>query len=75
MAFTLMSIHVKPLRPDFNLERLVTFIAALWLQATLLVILCGISSPHMPRPSANVDALRTMAVNAAQTGDAHPVAM
>ncbi len=65
----------KPLRSDFILKRLVTFIAALWLQVTLLVILCGIFSPHMSRPSKNADALRTMAVNGAQTVDAHPVAI
>lgn len=55
----------KPLHTDFNLNRLVTFIAALWLQVTVLVILCCISSPQTAHPSNNVDTLHNMAVNGA----------
>ncbi len=57
----------KSLPSDFNLKRLVTFIAALWLQVTALVIFCCISSPQMSRPSGDVDALHTMAMNEAHT--------
>jgi hypothetical protein len=64
----------KSLHPDFNLKRLVTFIAALWLQVTVLVILCCASSPQMPQPSNNVDTLQTMAGNGAEAVDAHAVA-
>ena len=53
----------KSLRPDFNLKQLVTFIAALWLQVTVLVIFCGISSPQMSAPSNKVDTFRTQALN------------
>jgi hypothetical protein len=64
----------KSLRPDFNLKRFVMFIAALWLQVTVLVILCCISSPQMPRPSNDVDALHTLAVNGVYSVDAHTIA-
>jgi hypothetical protein len=64
----------KPLQPDFDLKRLVTFIAALWLQVTVLVILCCISSPQMSSPSNNVDTLHTTAGNGACTVAAHAVA-
>jgi hypothetical protein len=65
----------KPLQPDFNLKRFVTFIAALWLQVTALVILCSISSPQMSGPSNNVDTLHTIAMNAARTVDGHTAAI
>jgi hypothetical protein len=45
----------KPLYPDFNLKRVVTFVAALWLQVTVLVIFCCVSSPQMS-PAASYDA-------------------
>lgn len=64
----------KPLHPDFNLKRLVAFIAALWLQVTALVIFCCISSPHMSAPANNVDTTHTMAVDGVRTVDAHAVA-
>jgi hypothetical protein len=48
----------KPLQPDFNLKRLVMSIAALWLQVTVLVIFCCISSPRMSTPANNVDTLQ-----------------
>ena len=60
----------KSLPSDFNLKRLVTFIAALWLQVTALVILCCISSAQMSRPSGDVDALHAIAMNAARIVDA-----
>jgi hypothetical protein len=55
----------KSLRPDFNLKQLVMFIAAIWLQTTVLIILCCISSPQMARPSDSdkVDTLLTQAVS------------
>lgn len=61
----------KPLHPNFNSKRLLAFIAALWLQVTVLVILCCISSPQMPQPSDKVDTLYTMVVNGAEAVDAH----
>jgi hypothetical protein len=66
----------KPLHPEFNLKRLVAFIAALWLQVTVLVILCCASSPQMPQPSDSdkVDTLHTMAMNGAYTVNGHTVA-
>jgi len=60
----------KPLPSNFNLKRLVTFIVALWLQVTALIILCCISSPQMSSPANNADTLHTMAVNGAHTGHA-----
>jgi hypothetical protein len=38
----------KPLHSVFNLKQIVTFIAALWLQVTLIVIICCIASPQRP---------------------------
>lgn len=64
----------KSLRSDFNLTQLVTFIAALWLQVTVLVILCCASSPQMSAPPSQVDKLHIMAVNGAYAVDAHAVA-
>jgi hypothetical protein len=65
----------KSFHHDFNSTRLVTFIAALWLQVTVLVIFCCVSSPQIARPSNNVDALHTMAVNGAQAVDVRAVAI
>jgi hypothetical protein len=59
----------KPLHSEFNLKRLVIFIAALWLQVTVLVIVCCISSPRMSRPSNDIDAPRVLAVNGAESVD------
>jgi hypothetical protein len=53
----------KSLHTDFNLKQLVTVIAALWLQITVLVILCCISSPQISRPSNDADTSQTQAVN------------
>jgi hypothetical protein len=57
----------KPLQPDFNLKRLVTFIAALWLQVTALLVFCCISSPPISKPFNNIDTLHTMAMNGARS--------
>jgi hypothetical protein len=64
----------QPLHPEFNLKRLVAFIAALWLQVTVLVILCCASSLQMPQPSDKVDTLHPMACNGAPTMAARAVA-
>jgi hypothetical protein len=53
----------KPLQSDFNLKRLVTFVAALWLQVSVLVIFCCISSPPMSGHPDRVEAFQ--AVNGA----------
>jgi hypothetical protein len=55
----------KPIRHIFNLKRLVSLIAALWLLVTLLIIFRCITSPDMSKPSHSVDVSRTEAVNGA----------
>jgi hypothetical protein len=55
----------KPGQPAFSLQRLVTFIAALWLLVTMLIIFFLIASPRMSKPANRVDAPRTQAVDRA----------
>ena len=52
----------KSLHPDFNLKRLVTFIAALWLQVTVLVILCCAFSPQMRKRGFDTVLMASMIV-------------
>jgi hypothetical protein len=66
-------IMFASLRPDFNLKQLVTFIVALWLQVTALVIFCGLSSKQMS-PSNRVDAPRVQVVNGTYAMEAHSLA-
>ena len=60
-----MNYMFASLRPDFNLKRLVTFIVALWLQVTVLIIFCCIAFPPMSGHSDKVDAFHPQAVNGA----------
>jgi hypothetical protein len=55
----------KPIRHEFNLKRLLTFIAGLWPLVTVLIIFCFITAPRMSKPSNQVDAHRTQSVNGA----------
>jgi hypothetical protein len=52
----------KSLRPDSSLKQLVTFIAVLWLQVTVLLILGGIPSQQMSGHSIRLDAMRSASV-------------
>jgi TonB family protein len=52
----------KSLRPDFNVKQLVTFIAALWLQVTVLLILGGIPTQKMSGHSIRLNAIRSASV-------------
>jgi len=58
------------LHPDFNSTRLVTFLAALWLQLTVLIILCCVSSPGTSKRMNRMDTLHNEALNLTQKGDA-----
>jgi hypothetical protein len=50
------------LRPDFSLKQVLTFVAALWLQATVLVILCSLPARQGSGPSIRRDVVHSASV-------------
>lgn len=50
------------LRPDFSLKQVLTFVAALWLQATVLVVLCSLPARQGSGPSIRHDDVHSASV-------------